>query len=130
MIARLLTIAIGLWLMVAPAVLHMSVVAGKVQRTIGPIVLSCAAIAVAQCTRTVRLWAIPFAGALVLAPILVDFGSQLAAAQSVLCGIALTLLALPIGKLDRPYGGGWIVLIRSWREGARDGARPSDAPRA
>ncbi len=124
MIWQILSAALGVWLMAAPAVLgHAGTTLGDLDRIVGPAVAAVSFVAAAQITRSIRWLNVPAAGVLVIAAWFVD-----APLASVLnsAGTALLVLALtPWGSPDQTrYGNGWTTL---WRT---EDLPDWDAPRA
>jgi hypothetical protein len=116
---RLVSTALGLWLMFAPAVLGYSTtspVASASDRIIGPIVMSAAIAAIWPEIRPLR-WVTVVMGALaVLAPLVVGpFVSWplTAAVNSVVTGLAMIASGLVRGEIDSRFGGGWRSI---WRD--------------
>ena len=110
---HIVVVALGLWLMAAPAVLgHVGTTAGDSDRLVGPLIASIAFIAASEITRPVR-W-VNLAGAvwLVVAPWIFGFPMS-AAINDVIVGIAVGVLS-PLGKADMKgrFGGGWSALRR------------------
>ncbi|MGE3856387.1 MAG: hypothetical protein AB7G21_05480 [Dehalococcoidia bacterium] len=112
MIAPLVNIALGLWLMAAPSVLAYGGTAATSDRIAGPIIASIATVAVWDATRAVgRANALPGAW-LVVAPLLGVPTEALL--NSLAVGIAVVAMALLQRPPPQRIGGGWSVL---WRRG-------------
>ena len=110
---RLVSAALGLWLMFAPAVLGhstTSTVAAASDRIIGPLVMSAAIAAIWPEIRPLRWVTVVLGGVAVLAPLLVgpfvDWPLP-AAVNSVLVGIAMIGAGRIRGEIDSAFGGGW-----------------------
>ena len=112
--AQVINTVLGVWLMVAPAVLgHAGEPLGKFDRGIGPAVAAVSFVAVAQISRSVRWLTVPLAAVLVIAPWFLDAPTA-SKLNSVAVAVAMLVLA-PIGRPDqRRYGNGWSTL---WRDG-------------
>lgn len=109
MTARLVSTAIGLWLMAAPAVLDYDDPAASVDWVVGPIVASLSVIAVSDVARSLRWTVLPLAAALLAAAVLPDYDS-LARVNSAVCAVALAALT-PLGaRTQAKMGGGWSAL--------------------
>ena len=106
-----LSVALGGWLMAAPAVLHYSGAARTTHLILGPIVAAFAAIAVAECTRGVRRANIPLGAWLLVAPLFSGFEPR-AAVTSAIVGATVIAGALLGGRTRTRFGGGWAVLWR------------------
>ena len=123
MIPQLISVAIGIWLMAAPAVLGYGDPGRTTDRIVGPLVASFGCIAVWEVTRPVRWLNLLLGLGLVLAPWVLGYGwGELL--HSTLIGLAVAGLSVVTHTNWGPYGGGWQVL---WRpapvSGASDGAR-------
>lgn len=119
MIARFVNVLLGLWLMVAPAVLGYTEtvpVAAKVDRTIGPLVISFAIMAIWPEIRPVRWVNAVLGGAIVLAPIVLRFAVPYTLAVTVsdiVTGLLIMLVASLRGPVRARFGGGWRSI---WRD--------------
>ncbi len=110
MLAQLVALAVGVWLLLAPGVLMYGDPASSVERVIGPIVILVAALAMRNVTRSVRI-VNAFAGlALLIAPWVFAYDTAPAIAVSALAGMALLGLALVRGHVSHRYAGGWLAL--------------------
>ena len=110
--ARILSAALGIWLILAPAVLNYTDPAQINDRIVGPVVFGSAFIAIWQLMRPLR-WIELVAGAwLLVAPLF--FGYMTASAiNSLVVGLLLVVLAFLGGKTGKRFGGGWASLLRS-----------------
>lgn len=110
-IAAAAGVAVGVWMMAAPAVLGYSGAAATSDRIVGPVAAAAAWIAGSEITRSLRWVNVPL-GLWVLFSPLVLAAPGAAAVHSVLSGIALLGTGLAIEKTPRrKYGGGWKALI-------------------
>ena len=107
MIAQPVGIAVGLFLVAAPAVFgYAGTRASDVHRTLGPIAASLAFIALWQATKAVRLPNLAVGATLVVAPVIVHHDAE-AAAVALTAGLLL-VAAIPFAGPDRRrLGGGW-----------------------
>lgn len=121
--AQLAGVAIGIWLMVAPAVLNYAGAAATIDRIIGPIVVAVSWIAASECMRSVRWLKAPCGLTLLIAPMLLEYATS-STVNSIVCGLVVTWLSTIRGPLRARMGGGWRALARSDVEG-RD-VRPTD----
>jgi len=111
MTAALVSAAVGLWLMAAPAVLGYGGASADSDRVVGPLVATFAIAAASQSTRSVR-WVNLLPGAwLILSPAWLG-GPWTAAVNSVLSGIAVVALSTVRGRLSYRMGGGWGILFK------------------
>ncbi len=105
-----LSAAIGVWLMVAPAVLGYGDPAASVHRIAGPVAAAFGTIALWRVVRAV-LRANVVVGVSIVAAVALG-GPADATANALACAVALTALALvPIPREDH-FAGGWIGLFR------------------
>ena len=109
--AQYLVAALGIWMMAAPAVLDYAGTAEAVARTAGPIVATLAAIAISECTRSVRLANIPIGVFLISAPLFIEQPPD-AAVNGVATGAAVVLLSRVRGHVRSRFAGGWQSLWR------------------
>lgn len=110
MIARALQVAIGLWLMFAPWALDHGDPAAANDRIFGPIAAAIAFVALWEVARSIRWWIVPFAGWLVVAPLVLWYGDVAAFVNSAACGAALVGLSFLGGQTKAAFGGGWSTL--------------------
>lgn len=107
--AQFVTVALGLWLMAAPAVLGYSGTPADVHRVLGPVTAAFALIAIWGHMRPLRWLSPPLGAAITVAPFLWSFGT-VALVNSVLVGLAVAGLAFVPGRISEDYGGGWSSL--------------------
>jgi hypothetical protein len=110
MIARLVTVAVGLWLMAAPAVLDYAGAIAVSDRVTGPVLASLAAVAVSEVLRPLRWTALPLALWLVAVPWILG-ATGAAMVNSVLSGLLVAALAPLGGKVRQRFGGGWRAVV-------------------
>lgn len=120
--ARILEAALGVWLMIAPAILGYGPPAAFSDRIAGPLIASLAIVAAWEVARPFRhlnliagLW-------LVAAPLVVGFGGA-AALDSVVVGLAVAALSRWKGRVESRFGGGWSSL---WPPGSAAGELQRD----
>lgn len=114
--ARLATIAVGCWLMAAPAVLEYTGTSmADSDRIVGPIAGSLALVACWAVLDALRWGTLPCGAWAIVAPWLLsaDVGAML---SSMLAGVIMVVLA-PIGRAGpEEFGGGWrSVRPAAWR---------------
>lgn len=117
---RAANVAVGVWLMAAPAVLGYGQPAADFHRTMGPVAAAVAIIAMAEVTRPFRWVNVAVGLALLLIP-WVEGYSGAALANSLLCGAAIVGLASLRGRVTKRVGGGWRSL---WRPVTGSNERP------
>lgn len=119
--ARIINIALGIWLMAAPATLGYSGVAATNHYIVGPLIVSSAAIALAQVTRPVRWVNVPLGLWLIVSPLVLGYEAG-AYLNGLIVGVVVSSLALFKGKVNQRFGGGWSNI---WR---RSGFPPEEQP--
>jgi hypothetical protein len=111
--AQIISLALGIWLLIAPDVFGYGDPARSVERVIGPVVIVVAALALRGVTRPTRHLNILTGLGLLIAPWLFTYVSIPAIANSALIGMAVMGLALVRGRVSHQYGGGWLALWQS-----------------
>lgn len=105
MLARIATVAIGVWLEAAPAVLSYGTPAANVDRILGPVAGGIAFVAIWAVAHPIRWVTVPVGALLVLAPVL-GYPAD-AAISSIASGVAIVVLAFAGGEPEGSFGGGW-----------------------
>ena len=105
--AQVVNSLLGIWLMVAPAVLGYGAPAAVNDRIAGPIAASFAVIACSEVTRPARRVNLPLGLWLVVAPFVLGYGATAPLVNSLLVGVALAALSFVKGTVDARFGGGW-----------------------
>ena len=105
---RLINIAIGIWLMAAPAILRYDGLAADHDRIVGPIIASLACIAIWETTRGLRWLNLLIGAWMLLAPWVLSFPAD-ATWNTMLAGAAVAGLSLVRGTLKHSFGGGWLL---------------------
>lgn len=101
----LLSCVLGIWLMFAPAVFGTAGRAADSDHVIGALIVTFAAIAMAEVGRSARLINVLFGAWLIIAPFVLDRFVTVAMINSIIAGLLLILLSLPRGKVMERYGG-------------------------
>ena len=113
MVARLLAVLLGVWLIVSPAVLGYSGAAAVNARAVGPVIVGSSLIAVWQLMRPLRWVELAVGPWLVAAPwVLYKWYGVVEGVNTIGVGLALMVLAFLGGKTTKSFGGGWRVLLR------------------
>lgn len=122
--ARLINVGLGVWLMAAPAVFGSPKFISTNFQIAGPLIISFATIAIWQATRPLRWVNLVLGAWLIVSPLVLGYGS-IEAINSVVVGVAVALLSLVRGTIDKPFDGGWSMIWKG-SEWARqdDRARP------
>lgn len=113
--AQILSVALGWWLMAAPAVLGYAGLAADAHRVLGPIASAFALIAVWGHVRPLRWTNVPLGALVAAVPVLTftPYASTFplaATANSVIVGLALLALSFVEGEVYGEFGGGWSSL--------------------
>ena len=98
------SIAIGIALMFTRIIFGTSGTAADNDHVIGSLVVTFSIMALSEVARPLRFANILFGGWLIAAPLLLTGYSSLAAATSVIAGVLLILLTLPLGPINCHYG--------------------------
>ena len=109
---RLINIALGIWLIAAPAVLGYAAPAAINDRIVGPLIAVFACVAIWQATRSLRWLNAPLGMWLMLAPLILEYPRG-ALLNSILVGIAVAAVAMVRGNLVHRFGGGWPAIWKS-----------------
>lgn len=115
--ARAAQVAIGVWLMVAPAVLDYGGTPADLDRLLGPIIGGLAFVSAWAVIAMVRWWTVPFGVAVLAAPLVAEYPTD-ATVNSAVCGALVVVLAAVGGAPDEAFGGGWSALWRGRRRAA------------
>jgi len=105
------SVLLGIWLMVAPAVLGGTAMAANSDRLVGALIVTVAAISTAEVVRAFRFFNVLFAVWLVVAPWALTGSTSALAWSDVVSGVLLFALTLPRGALRERYAGWdrWIL---------------------
>lgn len=98
------SIAIGIALMFTRIIFGTSGAAADSDHVIGSLVVTFSIMALSEVARPLRFANILFGGWLIAAPLLLTGYLSLAAATSVIAGVLLILLTLPLGPINSHYG--------------------------
>lgn len=101
----LLCLALGVWLMCTRLIFGTEGAMANSDHITGALVITVTATALAEIARPVRFINVLFGIWLIIAPFLLDGATPLAAAGSIIVGIALIVLSLPRGPVRQRYGG-------------------------
>jgi hypothetical protein len=126
MVPQFINLVLGLWLMAAAAVLDYARPAAMIDQIIGPLIATFACIALWEACRPMRWLNVPLGLALVILPWPLGYPA-VAAANSVVIGVAAAALATRGGAIHHAIGGGWSMLWRG-HEPTDAAQRPQAAP--
>ena len=109
--ARVITIALGVWLMFAPAALPSTSFTGDCERIAGPVAIFIGVLSLRTVTRPLRAINVLTGMFLLIAPwVGVVTGAQQLNVE--LVGWALIVLSFPRGSVSQRVGGGWSAILR------------------
>jgi hypothetical protein len=111
MVAPLLVTTLGIWLTAAPDLLHYTGYAATNDHILGPLIASCAFVAIWEVMRGIRWINVALGGWLLLAPWLLGYGETISIFNSLIVGISVTTLSFIKGKMTHRFGGGWAALL-------------------
>jgi uncharacterized membrane protein len=106
-----ISIALGVWLLFAPAVFGTTGRASDSDRLLGALVVTFTAIAVAEVGRPVRFLNILFGAWIIIAPFLLAGYTPAGFVSGIVTGFALVILSFPLGMIRASYGS-WDRYIR------------------
>lgn len=110
MIARLIGIAAGIWLMFSPAVFeYVDTTAEASDRIVGPLAATVAFVAVWGVVRAVRWLTLPLGAYCLVGPLLLGFPTD-AIVSNLVAGAVIVATTFVRGSTDERYGGGWLSL--------------------
>jgi hypothetical protein len=117
-----LSVAIGIWLMFAPARFGIAIdrPAADSDHLVGALVIVVAVIALAEVARPVRFLNLPLGLWLMVAPWWLAGATTASRWNSAAMGLAIILLSLPLGRLRDHYGSFDAIVLWSPRAQARD----------
>ncbi len=105
----LVSIALGLWLMAAPAVFQTQGGVAHSDHILGALVVTVAIVALAEVARAARFINVALAVAIIVLPWLLG-GTLASGINDLVTGLLLIMLSIPPGKIRNTYGG-WNPLI-------------------
>jgi hypothetical protein len=109
-IARVIAVVAGVWLMFAPAVLDYGDPARSSDRIAGPIAAAFAFVAIWEVLRPLRWATVPVGVWLVVAPVIL-WSPPRAAVASAAAGVVLIVTAWFGGEVGHRFGGGWTTVM-------------------
>lgn len=108
--ANIGNILLGLWLMVAPALLGFDAAASDNGHIAGPLIVTFSTIALWEATSAVTKWNLPIAIWLLAAPWVLGYDMWLPTANDMISGALILTLSLQKRTIKKRYGGGWSAL--------------------
>jgi len=113
MSTQVVTMLLGLWLMFAPDLLDFSKKISNNAHIVGPLIATFAIIAIWECTRNVRLFNLPLAAWLFIAPWILQYDNNVALLSDYAVAILVVLLLFVKPKRQHRFGGGWPAIWKS-----------------
>jgi hypothetical protein len=110
--AAIINIILGLWVMIAPAILNYEQEVANKSYIIGPIVITFAITAIWEVNRSLRFANIPLGLWLAASPFLLSYDGM-PLYNDLLTGAGIIAFSLVKGNITGRYGGGWLSLFRS-----------------
>lgn len=111
--ARVTTLLLGLWLMIAPSLFDYSKRIADNGHIIGPLIITFSTVALWECTRNVRVFNLPLGAWLLFAPWILAYENTTAFASDYTAGVLTLLLSLVKTKRKNRFGGGWAALLKA-----------------
>lgn len=100
----LLSMAIGVWLMLAPSVLGSTGAAAHAEHLVGALIVTVAVIALADVGRATRFANLAFGAAVIVAPWILAGATAASRWSGAIAGALVILLSLPRGPVGERYG--------------------------
>ncbi len=100
----LVSVAVGLWLMFAPAALGITGTAAHSDHLVGALIVTAAVIALADVGRVVRFFNILFGAWVIAAPWVLGGATSASRWSDMIAGALVILLSFPRGKIGEKYG--------------------------
>lgn len=111
--AQIINAIIGIWLMIAPAVLHYNASGTDSCHIVGPVIAAFAIVAWWEATRGVRKFNIPLGLWFLVSPWILGYQEILPIINDMVCGALVIIFAMFKGKVEGNYGGGWQSIWQS-----------------
>jgi hypothetical protein len=121
--ARIATALLGVWLMIAPALLGFGKKISDNDHIVGPLIATFSIIAIFECTRNVKMLNLPLVLWLFLAPWILDYDNDTALFDDYAVALAVLLLSFVKQKRENRFGGGWPAIWKDNTLHAREAAR-------
>jgi hypothetical protein len=121
-IARLVAVIAGLWLMFAPAVLDYGDPAQSNDRIFGPIAAAASFVALWEIARALRWATLPIGIWLIVSPWVLGYDTGAATTSTIGVGIVLTVTTFFGAEVSSRFDGGWMTVMPGrgrWRADPR-----------
>jgi hypothetical protein len=99
-----LQLAVGAWLMMRPDLFPANEITANFDHICGAVVVTVAAVATAEVTRTARLLNIPLGLGLIIVALIFSANLPVVLASETICGLLLITVSIPRGKIVERYG--------------------------
>jgi hypothetical protein len=109
--AAIINVLLGVWLMLSPALLHFEKAASDNNYIVGPLVISCAIMALWEVNRSARFFNMAAGIWIVASPFILQFQSPASIWVTVVLGVFITVFSFVKGTIKGNYGGGWKSLF-------------------
>jgi hypothetical protein len=109
--AAVVNMILGVWVMMAPAILGYETAAAHNSYVVGPLVITFAITAIWEVNRSARFLNIPAGLWLAVAPFVLGY-EGVSVYNDLATGLAIAALSLAKGKITGSYGGGWRSLFQ------------------
>ena len=103
---------LGIWMMVAPAILGYDKNISDNAHIVGPLIATFSMIAIWECTRNMRLLNLPVAFWMMAAPLFIEYNNDTALMHDYGVAIAVIFLLLVKPARKHTFAGGWLSLIK------------------
>lgn len=112
--APLISVGIGIWLILSPALFHFDQTdAAAAARIIGPVIVAASTLALWEVLAAARWISVAASFSLLTSPLWLPNESPSALVTNVIAGLFVLGLGLLSRRRKRRYGGGWSALRRS-----------------
>ena len=111
--ARIVMIGLGVWMMVAPDLFDYSKNIADNAHIVGPLIATFSLISLSECTRNVRLFNLPVAFWMLMAPLFIFYDNDNALMHDYGVAILTIFLCAVNPKRKHTFGGGWPSLFRA-----------------
>lgn len=109
--AAIINILLGLWLMASPALLQFNKAASDNNYIVGPLVLTCAIVALWEVNRSARYLNMAAGVWLAVSPLILNIQPTDAIWSTILSGVLIAAFSFVKGSIKGQYGGGWRSLF-------------------
>ncbi|MFN3403200.1 MAG: hypothetical protein ACK40G_03835 [Cytophagaceae bacterium] len=108
----ILVAMIGIWLMIAPAIIPHDSVMENHNRIMGPLIFSISIISISEVTRNLRWLNCILAIWIFIYPMAFKVMNVLPAINYLVAGLVILYLSVKKGKTTKTFGGGWNAIFK------------------